>query len=100
VVVISVDARNLSRNAETVLIVPFGSQGVPGPTTLRLQPGETGLPGPSWLKAHFIATLRKDQLQERLPRPLSSRRMRELVDMIRRAIDPDAPYEAPPPSPR
>jgi mRNA-degrading endonuclease toxin of MazEF toxin-antitoxin module len=94
VVVVSVDARNLSRNANTILIVPFGSQGVSGPTTLCLQPGETGLPGPSWLKAHFITTLAKDRLRDRLPRPLSTRRTRELVEMIRRAIDPDAPYEA------
>jgi len=92
VVVVSLDARNLSKNIDTVLIVPFGSRGVEAPTTLRLEPGETGLPGTSWIKGHFISPLRKAQLLERQPRPLSARRMREVCAIIRRAYDPDAPY--------
>ena len=95
VVIISLDARNLSDRASSVLIVPFGSYGVEGPTALRMQPGETGLPEPSFLKAHFIRVLPKTQLLDRLPRNLSAAQLREVVTMIRRAVDPDAPYDPP-----
>ncbi len=78
---------------DTVLIVLFGSVGAEGPTTLLLPPGETGLPQPSWLKGHFITTLPKARLIEREPRVLSQSRMREVSGMIRRAFDPDAPWE-------
>jgi mRNA-degrading endonuclease toxin of MazEF toxin-antitoxin module len=91
-VIVSLDPRNLSDRAETVLVVPFGSYGVEGPTVLRMEPGETGLPEPSFLKAHFIQLLPKSRLIDRLPRVLSNARMRELVLMIRRAVDPDAPF--------
>jgi len=90
-VIVSLDSRNLSDRADTVLVVPFGSYGVEGPTVLRMEPGETGLPEPSFLKAHFIQLLAKNKLIDRLPRALSNARMRELVAMIRRAVDPDAP---------
>lgn len=93
VVVISLDARNISDRASSVLVVPFGSYGVEGPTVLRMQPGETGLPEPSFLKAHFIQVLRKERLFDRLPRNLSAAQLQEVVSMIRRAVDPDAPYE-------
>lgn len=93
VVVVSLDARNLSERASSVLVVPFGSYGAEGPTTLRMQPGETGLPEPSFLKAHFIQVLPKARLFDRLPRTLSVAQMRLVVRMVRRAIDPDAPYE-------
>lgn len=89
--IVPLDARNLSERVDSVLIVPFGSQGAEGPTTLRLEPGETGLPGPSWLKGHFITTLKKPLLAERLPRPLSAARMRQVAAAIQRAFDPDAP---------
>ena len=46
------------------------------------------------LKADFIQVLPKAKLFERLPRGMSSARMRELVLMIRRAVDPDAPFGA------
>ena len=91
VLIESLDARNLSERVDSVLIVPFGSQGADGPTTLRFEPGETGLPGPSWLKGHFITTLKKSLLGERLPRPLSAARMRQVTVAIQRAFDPDAP---------
>jgi len=91
VVVVSVDPRNRSDYIDSVLIVPFSSRGRSGPTTLEIEPGESGLPGPSWIKAHFIDTIRKTQLVERQPRPLSDRRMRELCLMMRRSFDPDAP---------
>ncbi len=94
VVVISLDARNLSERASSVLVVPFGSYGMEGPTVLRMQPGETGLPEPSFLKAHFIQVLPKERLFDRLPRALSERQLREVVAMVRRAIDPDAPWES------
>ena len=91
VLVVSLDARNASDRVDSVLMVPFGSLGADGPTTLRLEPGETGLPGPSWIKGHFISTLKKSLLGERLPRPLSARRMRQVAEAIRRAFDPDSP---------
>lgn len=93
VVVISLDARNLSERTTSVLVIPFGSYGGEGPTVKRMQPGETGLPEPSFLKAHFIQVLPKQRLFDRLPRTLSSSQLRELVLMIRRAVDPDAPFE-------
>lgn len=92
VVVVSLDGRNLSERSSSVLVVPFGSYGVEGPTVLRMEPGETGLPEPSFLKAHFIQVLAKTRLADKLPRAMSPSRMRALVLMIRRAVDPDAPY--------
>jgi mRNA-degrading endonuclease toxin of MazEF toxin-antitoxin module len=92
IVVVSLDSRNLSERASSVLIVPFGSYGRPGPTVAELPAGETGLPGASYLKAHFIQVLEKGRLLERQRRMLSSTRMKELVQMIRRAVDPDAPW--------
>jgi mRNA-degrading endonuclease toxin of MazEF toxin-antitoxin module len=91
VVVVSLDSRNLSERVDSVLIVPFGSQGADGPTTLRFEPGETGLPSPSWLKGHFITTLKKSLLEERLPRPLSASRMRQVSLAVQRSFDPDSP---------
>ncbi|HUN98371.1 MAG TPA: type II toxin-antitoxin system PemK/MazF family toxin [Bradyrhizobium sp.] len=92
VVVVSLDARNLSERTSSVLVVPFGSYGATGPTVLRMEPGETGLPEPSYLKAHFLQLLAKNKLLRKLPRTLSAQQMRQLVLMIRRAVDPDAPY--------
>lgn len=92
VLIVSLDNRNLSDRTSTVLIVPFGSYGAEGPTTLSLAPGETGLPGASYLKAHFIQVLEKKSLLEQQRRMLSASRMRQVVDMIRRAVDPDAPW--------
>jgi mRNA-degrading endonuclease toxin of MazEF toxin-antitoxin module len=91
VLVVSLDSRNTSERVDSVLIIPFGSQGADGPTTLRFEPGETGLPGPSWLKGHFITTLKKSLLGERLRRPVSAARMRQVSLAIRRAFDPDSP---------
>jgi mRNA-degrading endonuclease toxin of MazEF toxin-antitoxin module len=93
VVVVSLDQRNLSDRASSVLVVPFGGYGAEGPTVLRMAPGETGLPEPSFLKAHFIQVLPKDRLLDRLPHTLSASQLREVVSMIRRAVDPDAPYD-------
>ena len=91
VLIVSLDARNLSDNAFTVLAVPFASRIVEIPTTLVLPPGETGLPSVSCLRGHFIMTLPKSQLIERLPRALSANRMRQMSAAIRRSYDPDAP---------
>ena len=93
VVIVSLDARNLSERTDSILIVPFGSSGGPGPTVLSMQPGETGLPQTSYLKAHFISVIRKSDLIERMPRRLSNTQMKALVHAINRAIDPDAAYE-------
>ena len=92
VVIVSLDARNVSDRADSILTVPFGSYGRLGPTVLRMEPGETGLPEASYLKAHFISVLRKSDLIERLPRRLSNAQMKSIVQAINRAIDPDAPY--------
>lgn len=94
VLVVSLDSRNSSDRVDSVLIVPFGSQGADGPTTLHFGSGETGLPGPSWLKGHFVTTLKKSLLSERLPRQLTSQRMRQVCLAIQRAFDPDSPYKA------
>jgi mRNA-degrading endonuclease toxin of MazEF toxin-antitoxin module len=91
VLVVSLDSRNVSERVDSVLIVPFGSQGADGPTTLRFDPGETGLSAPSWLKGHFITTLKKFLLGERLARPLSALRMRQVSLAIQRAFDPNSP---------
>jgi mRNA-degrading endonuclease toxin of MazEF toxin-antitoxin module len=90
IVIVSLDSRNLSERVDSVLMVPFGSQGADGPTTVRFEAGETGLPGPSWLKGHFITTIKKAALGERLPRPLSATRMRQVTLAIQRAFDPDS----------
>jgi mRNA-degrading endonuclease toxin of MazEF toxin-antitoxin module len=90
VLIVSLDSRNLSERVDSVLIVPFGSQGADGPTTMRFESGETGLPGPSWMKGHFITTLKKSLVGERLPRPLSASRMRQVSLAIQRAFDPDS----------
>ena len=90
--VVSLDSRNLSEYAESVLIVPFSSRLAQAPTTIILQPGESSLPGPSSIRAHFITTMHKSQLIARQPRVLSTRRMREVSAAIRRAYDPDAPF--------
>ncbi|MFI5090956.1 MAG: type II toxin-antitoxin system PemK/MazF family toxin [Terriglobales bacterium] len=92
VVIVSLDQRNASERIGSVLAVPFGSYGAEGPTSKRMEPGESGLPESSFLKAHFITVVDKKDLVERLPRRLSQSQMRELVAMINRAIDPDAPY--------
>jgi mRNA-degrading endonuclease toxin of MazEF toxin-antitoxin module len=91
VLIVSLDERNLSDNAFTVLVLPFASRIAATPSTLVLPPGETGLPGISCLRGHFITTLAKSQLIERLPRALSGSRMREVSAAIRRSFDPDAP---------
>ncbi|MGA3196653.1 MAG: type II toxin-antitoxin system PemK/MazF family toxin [Terriglobales bacterium] len=92
VVIVSLDNRNLSDRASSVLVVPFGSYGMRGPTVAEFQPGECGLPSVSYLKAHFIQVLHKSKLIERQRRNLSSTRMKELVQMIGRAVDPDADW--------
>lgn len=91
VLIVSIDPRNLSDRAETVLTVPFASRIAEAPTTIVLQPGETGLPGPSCLRGHFITMLPKKLLIQRQPRSLSGRRMREICALIRRSYDPEAP---------
>jgi mRNA-degrading endonuclease toxin of MazEF toxin-antitoxin module len=93
VVVVSLDQRNLSERSSSVLVVPFGSYGAEGPPVTRMLPGETGLAKPSFLKAHFIQVLPKAKLIDRLPRALTATQLREVVLMIRRAVDPDAPYK-------
>src|SRR5262249_9404880 len=89
ILIVSIDPRNQSDRAETVLALPFSSRITVAPTTLVLQPGETGLPGPSCLRAHFITTLPKRLLIQRESRSLSMTRLREISALIRRSFDPD-----------
>ena len=91
VLIVSLDSRNMSERVDSVLIVPFGSQGVDGPTTVRFEAGESGLPGPSYVKGHFITTLKKSLLGERQPRPLTALKMHKVSLAIRRSFDPDSP---------
>jgi mRNA-degrading endonuclease toxin of MazEF toxin-antitoxin module len=92
VLIVSLDARNLSERRESVLVVPLSSSGPEGATVIKLAPGETGLPGPSFVKGHFIQTMAKQALLTQERRVLSGTRMREVVLAIRRSFDPDAPW--------
>jgi mRNA-degrading endonuclease toxin of MazEF toxin-antitoxin module len=89
---VSLDQRNLSERTESVLIVPLSSSGPEGATVLLLPPGETGLPGPSFVKGHFMQVLAKRALLSQERRVLSATRMREVALAIRRSFDPDAPW--------
>lgn len=90
VVIVSLDSRNIVP-VNSVLVVPFASAGQDGPTAFSMPSAETGLPGVSWLKGHFITTIRKTQLVNLLPRRMSDARMRQLSVAVRRAFDPEAP---------
>jgi len=96
VLIVSLDVRNRSRFSDSVLIVPFGSKPVALPTVVQCEAGETGLPGPSYLRGDLIQPLSKSRLMERLPRPLSDRRMREVCLAIRCSFDLDALADRPP----
>jgi|SRR5271154_4522428 mRNA-degrading endonuclease toxin of MazEF toxin-antitoxin module len=90
VVIVSLDWRNESKHIGSVLIVPFSSRGGDGPTTLMIEPAESGLPRSSWVKGHFVNTIRKTQLIERHTHALSEKRMLEICMLIRCSYDPDA----------
>jgi mRNA-degrading endonuclease toxin of MazEF toxin-antitoxin module len=90
-VIVSLDSRNLSPRALSVLVVPFASKPAFAPTVMQFEAGETGLPGTSYLRGDLMQLLPKDRLVEETGRPLSDRRMRELCIAIRRSFDPDAP---------
>jgi mRNA-degrading endonuclease toxin of MazEF toxin-antitoxin module len=92
VLIVSLDNRNLSDRIDTVLIVPFSSRGTVAPTVVELPGGETGLPGPSFVKGHYMQILNKRVLLTRERRVLSDTRMREIAMAIRRSFDPDAPW--------
>lgn len=94
VLIVSLDQRNLSDRIDSVLVVPFSSSGREGVTVVQLPPGETGLPGPSFVKGHFPQVLVKRDLLTQERRVLSATRMREIVLAIRRSFDPDAPWPA------
>ena len=65
VLVVSLDSRNMSDRVDSVLVVPFGSQGADGPTTLRFEPGERAARA-TLAEGHFITTLKKSLLGERV----------------------------------
>src|SRR5947207_5872819 len=54
VLIVSLDERNLSDRRDSVLVVPLSSGGPEGATVIQLPPGETGLPGPTFVKGRFI----------------------------------------------
>lgn len=83
--VLSPDGRN--RLAADVIVVPLSTTLRPGPTHVRLRPGEGGLPAPSVVKAELITTLRKDRLEPAaLGGPLSTWRLAEIEKAVLRAI--------------
>ena len=90
--IVSLGQRNLSPRTESVLIVPLSSTGPEGATVIQVPPGETGLPGPSFVKGHFMQVLAKRTLLTQERRILTNTRMREIVLAIRRSFDPDAPW--------
>jgi hypothetical protein len=92
VLIVSLDQRNLSPRTESVLIVPLSSTGPEGATVIQVPPGETGLPGPSFVKGHFMQVLAKRTLLAQERRILTNTRMREIVMAIRRSFDPDSPW--------
>jgi len=98
VLVVSLDERNLSDRVDSVLIVPLSSSGPEGATVIQLPAGETGLPGPSFVKGHFIQTLSKQSLLAPERRILYGTRMGEVVLAIRRSFEPDAPWAGRQPS--
>jgi mRNA-degrading endonuclease toxin of MazEF toxin-antitoxin module len=93
VVVVSVDSRNQSPRALSVLVIPFASKPAVAPSILPFEAGETGLPGTSYLRGDLIQVLPKDRLVQAAGRPLSDRRMRQVCLAIRRSFDPDAPAD-------
>jgi len=93
VLIVSLNARNQSPRAETVLIVPFGSKPTTSPTAIKFEAGESGLPGVSYLRGDLMQLLPKARLLEPLARPLSDRRMRQVSVAIRRSFDPDVPAD-------
>ncbi|HVI08595.1 MAG TPA: type II toxin-antitoxin system PemK/MazF family toxin, partial [Candidatus Binatia bacterium] len=59
VLIVSIDSRNLSDRIDTVLTVPFSSRGPAAPTVVEIPAGESGLPGPSYVKGHYMQILDK-----------------------------------------
>lgn len=85
VIVVSLDARNRSERAETVLVIPLSTTVHKDvPTHVYLTTGETGLAENSVAKAEDITVVRKSSLSEaRQPlRRVSDLRMRELADKV------------------
>src|SRR2546423_14772530 len=50
-VILSLDNRNVSDRSDSVLAVPFGSFGRPGPPGLNMTPREKGVPADFYFKA-------------------------------------------------
>jgi mRNA-degrading endonuclease toxin of MazEF toxin-antitoxin module len=64
VVIVSIDARNMSERANTVLVVPLSTTPARAPSHIELSPGETGLSSVSTIRAEDISTVRKASLLE------------------------------------
>lgn len=89
VVVVSLDARNRSQHADTVLVVPLTTSiHRDAPTHLLLLAGETGLQADCAARAEDITVVRKSSLIEpRSPlRRLGERRIGELAAMVALAM--------------
>jgi mRNA-degrading endonuclease toxin of MazEF toxin-antitoxin module len=90
VVIVSIEARNRSDRADTVLVIPLSTSVHKAdlPTHLLLPAGESGLPNDSIARAEDITTLRKTSLvppTSRL-RTLSNTRICELADKVQLAM--------------
>ncbi|MBZ5707098.1 MAG: type II toxin-antitoxin system PemK/MazF family toxin [Acidobacteriia bacterium] len=88
VVVVSLDARNLSPKANTVLVVPLSTSVTRDvPTHVYLSPGQTGIEG-SVLKAEDVTVVRKSILIEARSRlrNLSNSQVCALVEKIKIAM--------------
>jgi mRNA interferase MazF len=86
VLVVSPDARN--QGASSVVVIPATSVKRLGPWHVTLQRGEGGLPRASVLKCEDPMTIAKDMLGDEIG-SLSARRMQEVVDGIKFALDLD-----------
>ncbi len=84
--VISPDARN--QGASTVVVIPASSVQRLGPWHVALRSGEAGLPRASVLKCEDPMTIAKDMLGDEIG-SLSAKRMREVVEGIKFALDLD-----------
>jgi mRNA interferase MazF len=88
VIIVSVEARNQSPRAATVLVVPLSTTPKRAPTHIELHPGETGLREISTAKTEEISTVRKEWLiLPRSPlRKLGESRLRQIASAVQLAL--------------
>ena len=84
VVVVSMDARNMTERATTVLVVPLSTSPPRLPWHIALEPGETGLAEASTLQAENITTVRKTSLAE--PRQRLRRVSERMLERVAQGV--------------